>query len=81
MTNLEFNSKPLITEADCGNPDTHISTVVSVTSTTEDGVATYSCADGYETPVGDLRRTCESNGDWSGLAPTCSEICERNYIF
>ena len=34
------------------------------------GVATYSCGTGYALK-GDITRTCQSNGTWSGSTPTC----------
>ena len=48
-------------------------------STTGAGVgdtATYTCDDGYEL-IGSDTRTCQSNGEWSGSAPTCegTESC------
>ncbi len=33
-------------------------------------VATYTCTSGY-TLSGDTTRTCGSDGQWSGSAPTC----------
>ena len=37
--------------------------------------ATYSCNIGHNVQGGTPMRTCNSNGDWSGSAPTC----ERRY--
>ena len=42
-------------------------------TTTGTGVgdtATYTCNSGFEISGSDTR-TCQSNGDWSGSAPTC----------
>ena len=33
-------------------------------------VATYTCFPGYDLN-GDSIRTCQSNGEWTGSAPTC----------
>ena len=35
--------------------------------------ATYTCDRGYVL-VGQVRRTCQNNGEWSGEAPTCKRI-------
>ena len=32
--------------------------------------ATYNCNNGYNL-TGDMTRTCQANGTWSGTAPTC----------
>jgi len=34
---------------------------------------TYSCNTGYEL-TGDVNRTCESDGNWTGIAATCTQI-------
>ncbi|XP_064386974.1 sushi, von Willebrand factor type A, EGF and pentraxin domain-containing protein 1-like [Halichondria panicea] len=39
-----------------------------------DTVATYTCVTGY-TLNGDITRTCDSDGMWSGSATTCQLIC------
>ena len=39
--------------------------------------ASYTCNSGYEL-VGQSTRTCQSNGQWSGDAPTCTQIVCRN---
>ena len=57
-------------------PDNHLSTLVSAPLTTENAIATYTCAAGYETLTGNAARTCQSDGTWSGMAPTCSDIRE-----
>ena len=33
---------------------------------------TYACTTGYERMSGDLIRTCEASGTWSGAAPVCT---------
>ena len=38
-----------------------------------DSVATHSCDTNY-TLNGDITRTCQNDGTWSGLAPTCEGI-------
>ena len=39
--------------------------------------ASYTCNSGYEL-VGQSTRTCQNNGQWSGVAPTCTQIVCRN---
>ena len=49
--------------------------MVTWTSLTTGGVATYECDAGFEL-VGDETRDCQSNSQWSGEAP----ICRRKFI-
>ena len=44
--------------------------IVTWTSLTVGGVATYVCDDGFELD-GSMTRTCESSGMWSGEKPVC----------
>ena len=39
-------------------------------STTYNSMATYECSIGFEL-VGSDKRTCQTNGQWSGSEPTC----------
>ena len=66
----------IISAVDCSTPHNHHTTTVSVPGTTENAIATYTCAAGYETLAGNAQRTCQSDGTWSGMAPTCSDIRE-----
>ncbi|XP_041359418.1 CUB and sushi domain-containing protein 1-like [Gigantopelta aegis] len=43
-------------------------------SVTYNSIITYSCVKGYNLTAGNLQRTCQNNGKWSGTAPTCSII-------
>ena len=43
---------------------------VTVNGFTTGDTAVYSCDEGYEL-VGEQTRTCMSNSQWSGAAPTC----------
>ncbi len=38
-------------------------------------IATFICVTGYTLTGGSSTRTCESDGRWSGLAPTCQRKC------
>ena len=56
---------------DCGTLSDPANGQVSTTAGTTFGqTATYSCNPGYN-PVGDITRTCQATGEWSGSAPTC----------
>ncbi|XP_053408335.1 uncharacterized protein LOC123559761 [Mercenaria mercenaria] len=56
----------------CGQPGTIAHTSLHVTGTSQGGVATYTCQSGYGHTAGSLKRTCQSNAQWSGSPPTCS---------
>ena len=43
---------------------------VTTTGTGVGDTATYTCNSGFEISGSDTR-TCQSNGEWSGSAPTC----------
>ena len=47
---------------------------VTLTGTFFGNVATYECFLGYEI-VGQVTRTCQSDGTWSGAAPECERKC------
>jgi hypothetical protein len=55
---------------DCGALTATAPLMVSTTATTLDGVATYTCSGGLIV-TGSATRACQSDGDWSGSAPTC----------
>ena len=57
-------------EIDCGALDGPVNGDVSVSSTTYNSTATYSCNTGY-TLTGDDMRTCMESGLWSGSEPIC----------
>lgn len=56
----------------CGEPYSDASTSVVQLGNTVGAIAVYSCVDENEAIVGEFLRRCESNGQWSGTAPTCS---------
>ena len=47
--------------------------VVTPPARTVNSTAKYSCNDGYKLDKGDVKRTCQDEGTWSGQAPQCSE--------
>ena len=64
---------------DCGDLDEPENGEVSLTGTTLGSKATYSCDDGYVLE-GESRRDCQSNGKWSGKAPTCERMLHLTWI-
>ena len=61
----------LFPAVDCGNPGTPSNGRRTGSSTTYNSVVTYTCNTGY-TRQGSNRRTCQSNGQWSGSLPRCN---------
>ena len=55
---------------DCGHPGNISNGRVRVSGSTLERGIHYSCDMGYILK-GSLWRTCQSNGTWSGLKPTC----------
>ena len=45
--------------------------MVNQTSTTFDSTATFSCETGFNL-TGDSQQTCQANGTYSGVMPTCT---------
>ena len=62
-----------IPAVDCGPLSDPKNGKVDFDETTVSEVATYSCDRGY-TLEGDSRRTCQSNGRWSGDEPVCESM-------
>ncbi|WAR07673.1 SVEP1-like protein, partial [Mya arenaria] len=54
----------------CGNVTNPINGSVTYVETTYDETANYSCDTGYNLS-GNMSRTCQAHGDWSGEAPSC----------
>ena len=61
---------PTCVPVDCGTPAALANGAVSAPATTYPSTATYSCLAGY-TLSGLATLTCQSNGTWSGNAPSC----------
>ena len=69
----------LSSAVDCGDPGTPSNGRRTGSSTTLNSVVTYTCNTGY-TRQGSSRRTCQSNGQWSGSVPQCNrELIKLNY--
>ena len=60
----------LLTVVDCGQLPSLANGQVSLIGTVFGSTATYSCGVGFNA-VGNTIRTCQANGQWSGIAPTC----------
>ena len=62
---------------DCGSLNNPRNGEVTLTGTTLRSEALYSCNSGFVL-VGENRRVCQTNGEWSGEAPTCtgSMVCQ-----
>lgn len=54
----------------CGNPDVVSKARRAGNSFTYNSVLTYTCNAGYRIS-GSERRTCQSDGTWSGMSPKC----------
>ncbi|XP_052789666.1 protein jagged-1b-like [Mya arenaria] len=56
----------------CGPPGTVVGSSVTTTTTNQGGVATYTCYSTHQHMSGNLKRTCQSNSQWSGVEPVCA---------
>ena len=65
----------IISTTECPMLDNPANGMVTWTSLTTGGVATYECDPGFEL-VGEMNRICQSNSQWSGAPP----ICRRRFI-
>ena len=54
----------------CGALEVPTQSLVTVADTVFGSVATYTCDTGYNLN-GDDTRTCQADGTWSGVEPTC----------
>ena len=59
-----------ISLVDCGDPGQPANGDVNFVTTREEGVANYTCNEGYNL-TGVTQRICQSNGSWSGDVPIC----------
>ena len=58
----------------CGDPGTPVNGKRAITGYTVGHTVTYTCNAGYKLS-GITRRTCQSNGVWSGNLPSCPRKC------
>ena len=65
---MRYKSFPAV--VDCGGLSNPENGAITMSGTTYNSVATYSCNDGYNL-VGDITRTCQANATWSGRDPSC----------
>ena len=67
-----YSSLSELIAVDCGDltPPSNGSVAFTFTTFGNESIANYSCDTGYIL-YGDMNRTCQSNGTWSGSAPTC----------
>jgi len=70
---------PLCEIVDCGILVAPVDGTISVPVTTYGSDATYTC-DGGAPLSGDLIRTCQDTGDWSGVEPVCPEVLREWYL-
>ena len=66
----------MISGKSCGPPEDGVNAYTAVTSELYQGVATYTCVNGYNTSD-PLTRTCNQTGAWNGYPPNCQS--EYNY--
>jgi CUB/sushi domain-containing protein len=62
---------PACTVVDCGSPPDTANGSFTITGTTYNATATYTCKTGYSLS-GFSMRTCQADGTWSTPAPLCS---------
>ena len=61
---------PLLAVVDCGNLTNPMNGMVTLTTTTFESTATYSCNMNYVLS-GAMTRMCRADGTWSGSDPNC----------
>lgn len=64
------------TVVDCGQPPALDNGGISVAQTAFNSTALYSCNNGYLLN-GPIMRTCQDNGAWSGVNPTCERMSKQ----
>ena len=58
------------TVIECDSLSNPANGMVTVTGLTPSSIATYTCSNAYQL-LGDDTRTCDSNGLWTNMEPTC----------
>ena len=64
----------LQTVVDCGSLENPANGLVTVTGTTFDSTATYTCTGANYLLVGVSMRMCQADGFWSDNEPTCGKL-------
>ena len=64
---------------DCGDLTPPPFGQINLPGTTFGSTATYSC-NGDRELTGDMTRTCQANGTWSGTSPECGEPLQNLYV-
>ena len=59
-----------LSAVDCGTLSSPSNGQVILTGIAFGSTATYACNSGFNL-VGNMQRTCQNNGDWSGTQPNC----------
>ena len=63
----------------CGDLNDPNNGQVSLNGTILGSIATYTCDPGFNL-TGDMERTCQANGDWSGSEPVCQSQFISKYL-
>ncbi|KAH3770064.1 hypothetical protein DPMN_171344 [Dreissena polymorpha] len=77
LSSAQWSAPPPVCIAYCGNPPNVRNATVHVTSTSDGGVATYSCIYNYMVLLGNNNLSCLSSGQWSTEPPICKENVSR----
>ena len=76
---LLFRIVPAFSDIDCGDPGTPTNGHHHPFSTVYTSEVLYYCSMGY-TLQGSDRRSCQSNGQWSGNLPQCNRTLFTNLL-
>ena len=77
---MEYIVYLLLSVVDCGTLSNPANGQVNHTAGTTLGqTATYSCNTGYNL-VGNINRTCQATGGWSGSVPACQSMSLCMYV-
>eukprot|EP00731_Ephydatia_muelleri_P021328 Em0013g1055a len=67
------NSPPTCIPVNCGDLPAPNGGMVQITSLQLNGIARYTCLNGFKL-IGAATRTCQTDGTWSGSAPSCQVV-------
>ncbi len=77
---VQFKYATIIVAVDCGELRDPADGSVTIVGTTFESTAEYTCNIGFIL-IGNLRRTCQANGQWSGSEPACTSGYKSLAIF